>query len=216
MIKGGEKSRAVVSFAQIFEMVRPLFIVFAFILVVSCNESSKPEPAQVTKSKHGEAFNRAVDKALQDYYVLSETFVRWDSAKVLSDANRLDSAIKNIKTGETSLDAESAKQANLQLFRMQDALLSLTGNKNLTGRRRDFETLSESFYGFLNAVRYDNKKLYLQECPMAFNDEETAVWLTEKGVDSIRNPYLGLYHPKYKDGMLECGSNKATLDFQNK
>jgi hypothetical protein len=46
---------------------------------------------------------------------------------------------------------------------------------------------------------------------MAFNDTETAQWLSK--TEDIRNPYLGLHHPKYKSGMLECGEVKDSIDY---
>jgi hypothetical protein len=63
----------------------------------------------------------------------------------------------------------------------------------------------------MRTIRYDGGKIYLQECPMAFNETEPGVWLSS--TDSIQNPYLGLHHPKYKGGMLECGATKDTLNF---
>ena len=82
---------------------------------------------------------------------------------------------------------------------------------DITAKRRAFHSLSQNFYDLLRIVRYDEGKIYLQECPMAFNDDETAIWLSKN--DEIRNPYLGLHHPKYGKTMLSCGNNKDTLNF---
>ena len=49
---------------------------------------------------------------------------------------------------------------------------------------------------------------------MAFNDNEEGLWLSK--TSKIRNPYLGLHHPKYKGGMISCGETKDTLNFQGK
>jgi hypothetical protein len=49
---------------------------------------------------------------------------------------------------------------------------------------------------------------------MAFNDTEPGDWLSE--TDSIRNPYLGLHHPKYGKAMIDCGQTKSTIDFTKK
>jgi hypothetical protein len=46
---------------------------------------------------------------------------------------------------------------------------------------------------------------------MPFNDTGRAVWLSKS--DTLRNPYLGLHHPRYGSGMLECGTQEATIDF---
>jgi hypothetical protein len=42
---------------------------------------------------------------------------------------------------------------------------------------------------------------------MAFNDIDSGYWLSKS--NSIRNPYMGLHHPRYHSGMLNCGE---TLD----
>jgi hypothetical protein len=49
---------------------------------------------------------------------------------------------------------------------------------------------------------------------MAFNDSIPGDWLSE--TESIRNPYMGLHHPRYGDAMIECGSTKSTIDFSKK
>ncbi|MBO9657999.1 MAG: DUF3347 domain-containing protein, partial [Chitinophagaceae bacterium] len=55
------------------------------------------------------------------------------------------------------------------------------------------------------------EKIYWQECPMAFGEDQSGFWLSK--TDSVRNPYLGTSHPKYKDGMLHCGAPKDTINF---
>jgi len=32
----------------------------------------------------------------------------------------------------------------------------------------------------------------------------------------VRNPYLGTQHPKFKDGMVNCGGPRDTLNFMLK
>ena len=91
------------------------------------------------------------------------------------------------------------------------ANVSSLAGANLEEKRRGLNALTQNLYVFLKSVQYDEKKIYLQECPMAFNDTESGLWLSE--VDSIRNPYLGLRHPKYGKGMLECGDNKSVIEY---
>lgn len=76
-------------------------------------------------------------------------------------------------------------------------------------KRRAFHTVSQNMYDLLRTVQYDAETVYLQECPMAFNDDETGNWLSNTA--DIRNPYLGLHHPRYKNGMLECGETKDSI-----
>jgi hypothetical protein len=78
-------------------------------------------------------------------------------------------------------------------------------------KRRSFHSLSQNIFDLLRTIRFDAAKVYLQECPMAFNDTEAAIWLSNK--TEIRNPYLGLHHPRYQSGMLNCGDVKDSLRF---
>ena len=82
---------------------------------------------------------------------------------------------------------------------------------DLTAKRRALNTISDHLYNFLRVVKYGQKKVYWQECPMAFNDTESGFWLSDSA--AIRNPYLGMHDPKYGSGMLRCGETRDSLDF---
>jgi hypothetical protein len=71
--------------------------------------------------------------------------------------------------------------------------------------------ISEALYNLVRTVKYDRQKLYHQHCPMAFNDEEEAWWISNS--NKIENPYLGKKHPKYKGTMIGCGDITDSLDF---
>lgn len=93
------------------------------------------------------------------------------------------------------IDVKSNVQGNLN---------SLIVQKDITEMRRDFSSLTEAIFpSFFQAVRYEGDKLYIQRCPMAFNDVEPASWISRSS--KIMNPYLGKKHPVYQAGMLHCG-----------
>lgn len=188
--------------------MRQLLLSLLWIFVIACNNSTKEtKPA----SKHSESFNASIRSAMNSYEVLTEAFVNWDSASVVSAANELQTRLDAIKLDEFQSKEKEMAGAPLDLAKKD--LEGMKAVNDLEGKRRRLNTLTERMYDFLSAVEYDEKKIYLQECPMAFNDTEAAVWLTDKGKDSIRNPYLGLRHPRYARGMLECGDNKSVIDF---
>jgi hypothetical protein len=82
----------------------------------------------------------------------------------------------------------------------------------MEGKKREFQMISDAMYDLTNAVNYNARKIYRQRCPMAFNDEEEAYWLSNS--NKVVNPYLGRKHPKYKAGMLECGEVTDSLGFK--
>ncbi len=182
------------------------FLSTCFLLfLISCNGSGDTnEPKDVTKSRHDEAFNQSVRNSLDAYYALTEAFVNYDSVNIPKLAADLQQKISLLKP-----DEEDSTTANY-IARSQRHAAFITEDHILDEKRRSLHALSESMFNYLEAVKYDKEKLYFQECPMAFNDTESGYWLS--GADSIRNPYLGLYHPKYGKGMLKCGDNKSVIN----
>ena len=59
-------------------------------------------------------------------------------------------------------------------------------------------------FDLIRTVQYDKEVVYLQHCPMAFN-EQGAEWLSNS--TDIRNPYI----PKK---MLTCGEVKDSASFK--
>jgi len=179
---------------------------------------TRPKPEVETQqtqalvvSQHSDSFNTSVQTMLDHYYALSEAFVNWDSSAVTSHAEQLQQSFNNLALTELQKDSMIYETAASYKEPFNKNLTTIAGNQNLEQKRLAFNSLSQYLYDLLRTVRYDNQKIYVQQCPMAFNDTETGTWLSKQ--EEIRNPYLGKHHPKYKAGMLECGEVKETLDF---
>lgn len=180
---------------------------------------TKPKPDDETPhlqplavSKHSDSFNTYVNKVLNDYYALSEAFVNWDTSSVTAHANALQSSLNEVNFNELKKDTPIYQTAVSFIDGSKEQLATIAKpSVDLNQKRLSFNQLSDNMYNLMRTIRYDRSKVYLQECPMAFNDNEPGIWLSNKA--DIRNPYLGLHHPKYKKGMLECGETKETLDF---
>jgi hypothetical protein len=194
--------------------MRFLVIPVVLFILASCNnEEQKPAEKKVA-SQHSAGFNGSFDAMMGDYYALTEGFVNWDSNAVNARAAALHKSLNNLSLNDLKKDSAAYLTAQETAKSTITTVEEIGKAADITSKRRNFNTLSQNIYDLLRAVKYDEKKLYLQECPMAFNDTEAGVWLTDKGSDVIRNPYLGLHHPKYGKSMIECGSNKSTIDFQ--
>lgn len=170
-----------------------------------------PEQQPVAVSKYSRAFINAVDTVLNNYYNLSEAFVNWDSALLPERAKALQNNIDKVPFEELKKDTVIHQTAISYLDGFKTDISSIAGQGDLTSKRRAFNTFSDNLYTLLRVVKYDGAKVYMAECPMAFNDNEAAIWLSKTG--EIRNPYLGLHHPRYKSGMLECGEVKDSVAF---
>jgi len=195
--------------------MRIVFISALLVLVLaSCNNSKQEGSGTQSKgpSKHSNSFNTSVQAAMDSYHALTEAFVNWDSVTVIHQAAALKLKLDSINFYGFAPNTITAPVDTLALAKKD--LVSMAANKSITERRRDLNSLTQHLYNFLSLVQYDEKKIYLNECPMAFDDSIPADWLSEN--DAIRNPYMGLHHPTYGKAMIECGSNKSVIDFTNK
>ena len=201
-----------------FQM-RSFSILFLFLLFLAgCNEQgkekgklqAKAQPAIPAVSRHSEEFNRATSSMLSQYYHLSEKFVQWDSSAITSETRELQVRLDSLYLQD--LSKETATKAKALLGETKLHLKPLTMEKgDLQAKRAHFNKASDGLFRFLQLVKFDRQPLFLQKCPMAFNDTGTGIWISN--LDTIRNPYLGMHHPYYKSGMLHCGENKEILDY---
>jgi len=171
-----------------------------------------PEQQPVAVSKYSPDFINAVDTVLNNYYSLSEAFVNWDSSLLPQRANALGENLGKISFDELKKDTAIYTTAISYIDGFKNDLSTIAGSGDITTKRRAFHNFSDNLYNMLRVVKYDGGKVYVEECPMAFNDTETAMWLSK--TPDIRNPYLGLYHPRYKSGMLECGEVRDSIAYR--
>jgi hypothetical protein len=167
--------------------------------------NSTSESAAKITYKHSDSLNQSVNALLQQYMTLAESFVEADTSSIKQSA-------VNMMNGWSAINEDWFKQDSL-LNRMmlhevvtnvQSNMQSLLQQTDLTEMRRDFSSLTEAIFPtFFNAIQYEGNKLFVQRCPMAFNDVEPASWISR--TPEIVNPYLGKKHPVYKAGMLHCG-----------
>lgn len=171
---------------------------------------SKPIPLAV--SKHSSTFNESVTKVLDAYYNVSDGLVKWDTTLVAKYSHELKTALDNFKIEELKADTTGIYESALDpLANAKSQNEIILNSPDLNAKRVAFHSLSENLRLLLIIVKYDAGKIYWQECPMAFGDDVPGNWLSK--TTEVRNPYLGLKHPKYKDGMLECGGPKDTINF---
>ncbi|MES2880837.1 MAG: DUF3347 domain-containing protein [Bacteroidota bacterium] len=198
-------------------MKPPFFACIAIaVTMLACQPSvKKTEPVinqPVTSSKHTASFNTAIDSALSVYYQMTEAFVQWDSLSLSSLAKQTAIQWNEVDVSNAKFENDSQqKKAAQYLAGFTSYVHNISTAATLDAARRFFQTASEQLAQFLQFIKYDSHKLFLQECPMAFNDEETATWIS--AAPEIRNPYLGLHHPRYKSGMLHCGTTKEEINY---
>ncbi|HEX2534874.1 MAG TPA: DUF3347 domain-containing protein [Chitinophagaceae bacterium] len=189
---------------------------FIFVTRKKPDNELTPRQQPLAVSRHSATFNESVNNALEAYYGLSEALVNWDSAAADSRAGDLDRRLEAIQLEELRKDTAGIfESAEGSLSNVRNDAQAFGKQAGLTEKRRRFHQLSNNLYDFLRVIRYDAAGVYLQQCPMAFNDDETAQWISASAADEARrNPYLGVKDPKYGRGMLACGETIDSLRFQ--
>ena len=171
-----------------------------------------PKPVALAVSKHNPAFNQSVQSVLDAYYNLSEGFVNWDTAAIAKHGNELKTALDSLKIDDLKADTTGIYESALDpLANSKSETNTILNEPSIDKKRIAFNNLSDNLRLLFIVVKYDQGKLYWQECPMAFGEDQPGHWLSK--TDAVRNPYLGTKHPKYKDNMLNCGGPKDTINF---
>lgn len=208
-----------VSFVQISRMrTIVLFLILAGAGIITWLVVSRPkktESAEKTEaiavSKHSTAFNESIAAVINDYNAIAVNFVKWDSTASATAATALIKSLENVKLDELKKDSSAIYETAVMFIEnAKGDAQTIASEKGIRPQREAFNSMTDNLYQFLNTVNYDGQTLYLQECPMAFDDTKSAIWLSQK--EEIRNPYLGLYHPHYGKGMLACGETKTKIE----
>ena len=195
-------------------LVLAAFILWKFVFKTK-NKSTGPPPQGLAVSKHTDNFNQSIMAAMDSYYSLTESFVNWDTAKINSSLAAFKTSVDGIRIQEMERDTAIYPTVHSQWESIKAEITGMQADTGLYERKEDLNSLSQQLFDLLRIVKYDAAKVYYQECPMALNNyESSAFWLSAKSENKERrNPYLGLYDPKYGRAMLTCGTTRDSISF---
>ena len=213
-----------VNFGKKLAMKKLLFLVvivligFSLYWFVLRSKSGKKDNhaklAPIALNTHSDTFNQRVDVLIDAYMKLKDAFVEPDINAVKVHAAAFSNGVDSIPYAELQADSGAIRASVESIahdLKMNAA--SIIRQTDITEMRKDFSALSDQMYpGFVKMINYEGTSLYVQHCPMAFDDEIGANWLSRD--IEIVNPYLGKRHPKYKAGMLHCGEVKDSVTRQ--
>ena len=187
---------------QLKYAVTALFFIF---IIMACNnkpaENKTPE-IKTSVSKNTDSFNVAFDSLLVHYDSLLTAFINWDTVAADKYATALQMSLISVPYEQMPDEAAASKATGIAQ-NSADALQTLITIDSINNKRRFFYTASEGIYHLIKTTGYDRAVIYHKKCPMGFDGEREGWWIsTEKTID---NPYLGKFHPKYRNAMLECG-----------
>ena len=137
----------------------------------------------------------AVRKLYQQYLVLKDGLVAGDNQKTDKAADEMMSSISE------QVFTQMEGGAHDTVAELGRDIVRINEHSDIDQQRNYLNSLSLSLFNLLQAADIEAEPVYLQYCPMAF-DDQGAYWLSN--VSEIRNPYFG-------DKMLKCGSVKKSL-----
>lgn len=166
-------------------------------------------------SKNTETFNHSFEQLLTAYDSLKNALTDYDTTAANAAAGQLAKAsdnlpLKEIKGDSTGAIKETAASYTSTISSDAKTLVTETEPEK---KKRQFQAISDAMFDLIRTVKYDKQKIYRQHCPMAFNDQEEAYWISTS--NEVINPYLGKKHPKYKGTMVNCGDVADSLDFRH-
>jgi hypothetical protein len=196
-----------------FYALMAVFLFGCYFFFAKKSEVVQPETKQaaIVLKTHSDTFNHSINQLVDAYLSIKDAFVEGDTIIIKSKTNQFSSLLDSLNLSELEKDSSGVfETVKMTKFDIVSNAKSLLQQKDITEMRRDFSAMTDVMYPtFFNAIKYEGPALYLQNCPMAFNDDEPANWISNS--KEIVNPYLGKNHPKYQAGMLHCGDIKDTI-----
>jgi len=140
------------------------------------------------------AFKTQLGQLTEAYIELKDAFVQTDPASAVAAALGFNSALDQVDKTLLSGEAQEywlKKWKNLQKHSEKIAKIG-----DVEKQRKQFQGVTKLLIPSLQAFGVEGTTIYIQHCPMAFNNRG-ADWLSTE--EQIRNPYFG-------DKMMKCGS----------
>ncbi|MEO8771646.1 MAG: DUF3347 domain-containing protein [Ferruginibacter sp.] len=187
------------------------FSVYWFVFKSKKKSDDGPKMAPLALKKHSDSFNANVDKMVGAYLDIKNAFIEDDSVKAKESTKTFISLLDSIPLQELKNDTASIFQtAQSNVNDIKANANSLIAQTTISEMRHDFSMVTDMMYpSFFKAINYEGQNIYLQNCPMAFGDDQPANWISNS--NEVVNPYLGKHHPEYKATMLHCGSVKDSI-----
>ncbi len=203
-------------------MKKVVLILFVLILAIAgyywymfskVGGNAGPKQQPIALKKHSDLFNRSISSAMNAYFEMKAAFVEADTTGAKDNCRKFIRLLDSIPLTELKNDTAKIYDIALNDFSNVKANAeSLLQQSTILEMRKDFGMVSENLYPFFRTINYEGEKMYWQNCPMAFGDDNGANWISN--TTEIVNPYLGKNHPEYKGSMLHCGEIKDTIKAQ--
>ena len=145
-------------------------------------------------------FQAQLSNVTQEYLRLKEALVKSDAGAAKSAAGSMQMALASVDMKLVTGDAHMEWMGYLK--QLKSVTETAVAAKSLEDVRQAFSAMSAPLTGAIKRFGGNDTELYLQHCPMAFNNAG-GDWLSD--IEAVRNPYFG-------DRMLKCGRVMETIE----
>ncbi len=187
------------------------FGVYWFVFKPKGGGFSGPKMNPLSLKSHSDTFNTGVNNLMNAYFEMKEAFVNDDTLKAKASTIQFIGFLDSLPLQELKKDTAGIfETAQSNINDIKSNAQSLLAQTTITEMRRDFSMVTEMMYpSFFKTINYEGPVIYLQNCPMAFGDDQQANWISNS--NEVVNPYLGKIHPTYKATMLHCVEVKDSI-----
>ncbi len=140
-----------------------------------------------------------IQALLKDYEILKDAMVEDKPALARTASQNLLNELKHFDSD--SLTVEQKKVYDEYASKLKSDGLHMIVLDEVDHQREHLVTITASIYGLVKAFGGNEKPLYYQYCPMAF-DNTGGYWLSTK--EEVLNPYFG-------EAMLRCGKVEEVI-----
>ena len=144
-------------------------------------------------------FKEQLNALTNEYLQLKDAFVATDATTAQSAAQKFLAQLEKVDMKLVKGDAHVYWME--QLNALQSHGKKITELTDVEEQRKQFGFLSDALIMVIDAFGTEGKALYVQHCPMAFNNQG-GDWIAQE--EQIQNPYFG-------DKMMKCGVVKKEL-----
>jgi len=138
-------------------------------------------------SKHSTGFNESMQAVMNNYYKLTDEFIKGDTVSINKSAAKLKIALDSLRIDELKIDSAIYETAASVWGDTKTEIDGMQSDPSLQAKKESLNLFSNELFTLLLTIRFDLSKLYWQECSSAFGEETPGNWISEK--EQSKNPY---------------------------
>jgi len=143
--------------------------------------------AALKVSKHSPEFNESMQAVMDNYYKMTDDFIKGDTLAINKSAGKLKAALDSLKIDELKVDSAIYETAVSLWGDTKTEIDGMQTDPSLQAKKESLNLFSNELFTLLLTIHYDLSKLYWQECSSAFGDDSPGNWISEK--EQSKSPY---------------------------